>query len=285
MNKEKAREFFSNYYEGNMDSGLQQALEQAMSRDASIRDEYREFENTYEDLGTLKFEAIEIPFGLNDKILANIDRHIYENKRSQQPAWTTWLRNFSIAGVSAVAVLGAFLSLRNVNSKEPSQAGSGIGSSSTKEELTIEPITNRSAKINFAPASTKVLTIHQGLNGPELRRNTVLDGKELASTLENSNPEPAVFDLEIAGEKPTLIALPGSEANVTKIGQGDMEAFARSLASFYKVPVEIRVSATNVNLNWDFEAPDPVKAAMSTLGDLQSYNISRSDKNLIVITD
>jgi hypothetical protein len=285
MNKEKAREFFSNYVEGTLDSGLQQAFEQAMARDASIRDDYRDFEKNYEDLGSLKFEAIEIPFDLNDKILANIDRHIFENKRNQQPAWTTWLRNFSIAGISAVAVLGAFLSLRNVNSKQTIDAGTGISNGPAKDELSIEPISNRSAKIDFAPNSTKVLTIHQGFNGPELRRNTVLDGKELATTLENSNPETAVFDLEVNGSKPTLIALPGSQADVTKSGQGDMEAFARALASYYKVPVEIRVGALNVNLSWDFEAPDPVKAAASTLGDLQSYNVSRNDKNLILITD
>src|SRR2546429_9984360 len=103
MNQEKAKEFFSNYYEGTLEPGLAQALEHAMSRDGGIRDDYHHFEQSYEELSSLKFETIEIPFDLNDKILANIDRHIYDNRRSQQPAWTTWLRNLSIASISAVA--------------------------------------------------------------------------------------------------------------------------------------------------------------------------------------
>jgi hypothetical protein len=286
MNKEKAREFFSNYYEGTLEPGLSQALELAMSRDNSIREEYREFEDTYENLGQLKFETIEIPFGLNDKILANIDKHVFESKRNQQPAWTTWLRNFSIAGVAAVAVLGAFLSLRHGKSDtDTTGAGAFTGSGSAKEEMIIAPLTNHEASIHFAPNSTKVLSIHDGLNGPELRRNTVLEGKELETTLANSKPETTTFDLQVQNErKSTLIALPGSQPNATKVGQGNMEAFAMALAGYYKVPVEIRVTSPNVNLNWDFESPEAAKAAMATV-DLQQYNVSRKDNGLIVISD
>ena len=295
MNQEKAREFYSTYYEGNLEPGLKQALEQAMGRDASIRSEYREFEQTYEELGSLKFETIEIPFDLNDKILANIDRHLYENRRAQQPAWIIWLRNAAIAGVSCVAILGAALSLRNFGSRgqEAGQAGLGFvptGASTTKDQLTVEPGANRDATIHFQPSDTETLVIREGLNGPERSRVTVLQGEDYPTRLQNPNAEATVFDLEAKGDKselrPTLIALPGSSSSSDTKGQGDLEDLAKALASYYRVPVEIKVATPTVTVNWNFQAPDAVSAARNAL-DPARYAITwgENNHNLLVISE
>jgi len=283
MNQEKAREFFSSYYEGAIEPGLKQALEQAMAKDPNIRDDYRAFENAYEDLGSLKFETIEIPFDLNDKILANLDRNIYERKRNQQPSWIMWLRNAAIAGVSCVAVLGAVLSLRNLTSKTASAGGFQVGS--FKNALKIEPRTNREATVSFAPATTETLIIKEGLNGPERRRATVLEGKDMTTTLQNPNANATVFDLEVKSDKrSTLIALPGSAASTSKTGGGNLEEFARALASYYKVPVEIHVDSPTVNVTWDFQANDALNATPAAL-DASRYTIDWQTNNLLVISD
>ena len=285
MNQEKAKEFFSSYYEGTIDPGLKQALEHAMGKDASIREEYREFENTYEELGTLKFETIEIPFDLNDKILANIDRHIYETRKNAQPAWMMWLRNVAIAGVSCVALLGAAISIRNFGSKNSQiQAGTGLGAG-MDDELTIDPKTNRGVEITFDPNKTETLVIREGLDGAERRRTTVLEGKTLSTTLENENANATVFELEVNDNpRSTLIALPGSVATTEKAGQGNMEEFAKALASYYKVPVEVRVATPTVHVNWNFEAPDALGAANSSLN-LTRYAITLQMNNLLVISE
>jgi len=284
MNQEKAREFFSNYYEGTLEPGLAQALEQAMARDNSLRDEYQDFENSYEELGTLKFETIQIPFDLNDRILANIDKHIFENRRSQQPAWTMWLRNLAIGSVCAVAILGAVLSLRSFNSRATG-AGVVTAGGTTKDEITVEPNSNRDATITFAPNTTQTLVISEGLSGPVRRRTTVLEGKGLTTTLENPSTEATVFHVKVSSDpRATLIALPGSEPTAAKIGQGNLADFAKALAGYYRVPVEVHVSAPTVNVSWEFKSLDAQQAAIGTL-DLQRYTILRGDNNMIVISE
>lgn len=285
MNQEKAREFFSSYYEGTLEPGLKQALEQAISKDAAIREDFEDFENTYEGLGSLKFETIEIPFDLNDKILANIDKHIYENRRTQQPAWMMWLRNVAIAGVSCVALLGAALSLRKLTAPVAS-GGAGPISGSTKEELSIKPNTNHDAVIHFAPSSTETLIIRQGLNGKDLRRATVLGGNEgIDVPIENPSESTVVYDLEVKSDpRQTLIALPGSASSNVQAGQGNLEDLAKALASFYRVPVEVHVASPTVSVNWNFQSPDALNAARATL-DVNRYVITLHMNNLLVISE
>ncbi len=284
MNQEKAKEFFSSYYEGNLDAGLKQALEQAMNKDASIREDYRAFEHTYEEIGSLKFETIEIPFDLSDKIIANIDRHVFEAKRKQQPVWISWLRNVAIAGVSCVAILGAALSLRNLNGKA---AGANlVPTAATKDELAIEPTTNHDATLHFSPSQSDTLIIREGLGGRERRHADVVGGDQLTTTLENPNASATVFDIETpkSDTRSTLIALPGSAPFTQKSGKGDMQDFAKALASYYRVPVEVHVASPSIDVTWNFEGPDALNAAQSTL-DLARYAITWRVNNLLVISE
>ena len=50
MNQEKAKEFFSAYYEGTLEAGLQQSLEQQLRADGNLRREFRDFERAMEDV-------------------------------------------------------------------------------------------------------------------------------------------------------------------------------------------------------------------------------------------
>jgi hypothetical protein len=285
MNQEKAREFFSSYYEGSLDPGLKQALEQAMGKDASIRTDYKEFELTCEELGSLKFETIEIPFGLNDKILANIDRHVLETKKNQQPGWMMWLRNVAIAGVSCVAILGAALSLRNLSGRT-ANADVINADSGSKDELSVKPNTNRDATIHFAPSQTDTLLIREGLKGQELRRYTVAQGEELNKSIENPNQESTVFDIETpkSDTRSILIALPGSSPSHSQTGQGNLEDFAKALATRYRVPVEVHVARPTMNVSWNLQEPDALNAARTTLNATR-YAITLNMNGLLVISE
>jgi len=261
-----------------------------MGKDVSIRNEFREFEQTYEELGSLKFETIEIPFDLSDKILANIDRHVYENRKSQQPAWMLWLRNIAIAGVSCVAILGAALSLRNFGAKDKQAGQAGVFNlpAANKEELSIEPSAKHDAVIHFQPSQNETLIIREGLNGPERTRVTVLQGEDYPTRLQNPNTDATVFDLESSGDKTaarsTLIALPGSGSASEQTGQGNLEDLAKALASYYHVPVEVRVATPTENVSWNFQAATAVDAARTTV-DLTRYAIDYHVNGLLVISE
>ena len=53
MNHDKAREFFSAYYEGTLESGLRQQLEARFRADAHLKADYAAFVETIEALGEL----------------------------------------------------------------------------------------------------------------------------------------------------------------------------------------------------------------------------------------
>ena len=282
MNQEKAKEFFSPYYEGSLDAGLAQQLEAALGRDASLRADFKQFEQTYEDLGSLKFETIEIPFDLNERIAARIDRHVYEQRTSRQPIWTLWMRNVAIAGVSAVAILGAALSLRRAQGPTSTANLVPVGTS-PQDEISIEP-SGSGATLRFKPAEPQVLIIRQGLKGPERRRVSV-DESGLSTSLENPNPSSTVFEVDVQSDpRPALIALPGTQGARSRTGEGNLETFAKAMADFYRIPVEIHVSKPNVNVAWKFDSIDPQEAAASTLS-AQRYSIDRRTNGLLVIAD
>lgn len=284
MNQEKAREFFSTYYEESLDSGLSQAVERALDRDPELREDFRQFQRTYEELSNLKFETIEIPFDLNDRIGARIDRHLLEQKHAQRPSWTTWLRTTAIATVAVIAVLGAILSLQH-NSGPVATAGlTPFGQSSTKDQIDIAPLKNGSVDVHYSPSAAKTLIIREGLGGQE-RRRISLDHEDLSTQLQNTKPGATAFSIEVNGDRrSTLIALPGSDRSMAKAGEGNLEAFAKALASHYGVPVEVRVEAPNVSVSWKFDAADPEEAAAATL-DVQRYSIERRGSGLLVISD
>lgn len=283
MNQEKAREFFSNYYEGTLEPGLIQSLEQAMARDSGLRDDYQLFETTYEELGNLKFETIEVPFDLNERISARVDKHLYDQRTKRQPSWTLWLRNTAIGTVAAVAVLGAILSLNRNGAT--AQAGLGIDTiAASKDQVEVTALPNGSVRLHFAPEQSRTLVIREGLGGAE-RRSITLEKEELNTKLENTKPAPAAFAIEVSGDsRQTIIALPGTDRSVSKIGEGNLEGFAKALASHYGIPVQVTVKSPDINLSWNLVAEDPETAASSTL-DSQRFSIDRRASGLLVISD
>lgn len=284
MNQEKAKEFFSSYYEGNLEPGLTQALEQALKADSTLRDDYRDFEQTYEELGTLKYETIEVPFDLEDRIAARIDRQLYDRRNERQPAWTVWLRNLAVGGVGAVALLGAVLSVRKLNGAEANANIIAGLPQNAQDELTVDPAPNHAATVHFQPSASETLTIRQGLNGA-VRKQIQANGADVATTLENPTASPATFELEATGDtRPTLIILPGATAVTARKGQGNMDAFAEALAGVYNVPVEVRTAYPAVNLNWDFKETSAADAAKNVL-DISRYNIDWRANGLLVITE
>src|SRR5687767_3235474 len=113
MNADKAREFFSSYFEGTLDAGLRQAFELRLETDAETQAEYRAFERSMGQLDTLKDIEIEIPYDLNEKISARVDRHIFEAKRTKGSPWLAFLRPMAIGGLAAAAIIGTVITMNN----------------------------------------------------------------------------------------------------------------------------------------------------------------------------
>lgn len=282
MNQEKAKELFSPYYEGTLEPGLAQALDLSLSRDPDLRKEFEQFERTYDELRSLKFETIEIPAELADKIAARIDRHVYEQKRNQKPAWFGWVRNAGIATVAATAIIGAVLTLQRGTGN--SSSASVLPTASSSEQLAITP-TKVGVHLEFSPSGSQSLIIRDGLTGVERRRVDLQGGESLNTTLQNQAGAPAAFGITVGDEKRvTLVALPGKTKSAVATGSGNFESFAKALAGYYDVTVEVKVSEPNVSLNWNFERQD-VNSAISKTLNSSDYSIDLMKRNLVIISD
>ena len=126
MNQEKARELFSDYYEGSLDGGLRQSLEMNLRNDASLREDYTAFVETMEGLDALRSEEIEIPIYLSDRIATRLES-VQSRQKFGLPVWTNWLRGLAVGAVAIAAIAFAIPIFKG--DKSASTAGfSGSGS-------------------------------------------------------------------------------------------------------------------------------------------------------------
>ena len=131
MTHDKAREFFSAYYEGTLEPGLRASLGRRLEADARLQAEYDAFVGTVTSLDALRHEAVAIPAYLSDRIALRLDP-AFEAKAV--PFWKTlfvpraatphygWA--MALAGTFLVAAVG----LRGLRNDEVAQSGIvGVG--------------------------------------------------------------------------------------------------------------------------------------------------------------
>ncbi len=258
MNQEKAREFFSAYYEETLEGGLRQTFEQRLKTDATLQAEYRAFETTMNDLCEMKLEEIEIPAFLSDRIATRLEE-VQAKKRTSTPVWATWFRGLAFSGLAAAAIIGAIVSMRGGNN-EPSMGN--LGGMPASDQITFKLTKGSEVQLRYTPSAKKTLDIV--VDGKTEHRD--VDTHGMVSTLENKNAEAALFTVQVEGEKSSaIIAVPGTRAGVDKAGQGKMSDFVKALAGFYKTPVLVNVANMDASVTWSFESTDATDAANKAL--------------------
>jgi hypothetical protein len=286
MNQEKVREFFSAYYEGTLDPGLQQTMSATLTKDPVLLDEYRKFERTYEELAKLKYEVVEIPFDLHARITSRLDQHVEETNKSLPAGWTIWVRNVALAGVAAAAIVGAVLSLRPSTGTEVSPAGVNFPVTTEEAPARVDAVLRQGVvKLEFSPSEPKTVEIRKGLEG-EVLRTVELDGNSMSSPLENTGDSAIAFAATVKEDRSvTVVAVPGKlvSSDASPSGEGTLEQFALALANAYNVPVLLQVQDPKAPVKWDLTDEDVVRAATSVL-DKQAYNVMKRESGLVSIT-
>lgn len=279
MTNEKARDFFSAYYEGSLEPGLCVSFEQKLKADISLKDEYRAFERAMESLGTLQFEEIEIPHDLHERISARLDRDIYERKRNAKPALSLWIRSLAFSGVAALAIVGAIFAM-NARSGE---ANTASGAPLPANANVVYTVNGDDISLKYAPASTKVVVITND-EGKELSRNEVGgDGKpDLKTVLSNPLPNAAVFGIQIEGEaSPSFVAVYGTERSSINKGEGTVVDFAKAVADYYHTHVMVNTSTPTERVNWTFTTSDVVSEASRVVG--SNYTVTLLKNGMLEI--
>lgn len=267
MTNEKAREYFSAYSEGTLDAGLAQSFEVKLKADQTLRAEYEQFEATLKKLESLRFEQIEVPFDLNDRISAAVDKSIYDKKRTAQPGWALWLRNFAFAGLAAGAVFGAYLSINRGGDDGSAKANIlDIRGPKSIEQVEFSR-TPKGVGLEYKPTEKHTISIRGGDAG-EQKFET---GKELwLHELKNSQPDSALFEIDVQGEVPaTVVIVPGTIRNEIEVSQGTVAALAQEIADKFGVPVVLKTSKAQVEISWTtLDGSDALKTSEIALQNL-----------------
>jgi len=276
MNQDKAREFFSAYYEDALEGGLKQSLETQLKTDATLQADYVAFVETMRDLDALKHEEIEIPIYLSDRIASRLEQ-VQTKPKFGLPLWTTWMRGAAFAGLAVVAITAA---LPMFNSGGATANG-GFGGPGTADQLLFK-VDGSNVVLDYAPTSPKTVIVTSPVTGKELRRFD-LNGQRLESPIENSNQKPAVFKVEVVGDKtPSIVVVPGKATTNTKAGDGTVQDLAVSIAGRYHVPVVIEAADVQHHVTWTFGSGDANTAASQALEN-EGFSVDQRSDGLIKI--
>lgn len=282
MNNEKAREYFSAYSEGTLDAGLAQSFEAKLKADANLRGEYEQFEATLKELESLRFEKIETPFDLNERIGAAIDRSLYEKKRAAAPSWTLWLRNVAFAGLAAAALFGAYYTLNMKGEGQVAPAGGVVAPSKQPIEQIEYSKTKNGVQMNYRPTEKHVVSIKGGSEG---EKSFEVDNSGWLNELKNDQPEAATFTVDVKGEVPsTIVVVPGTERSSGATGQGNVVDFAKAIANHFGKPVVLRSTNISTELAWHFGSGDASQEVSAALNGLP-FGTELRESGVLSITD
>lgn len=236
MNANKAREFFSSYFEGNLDDGLRQAFERTLNTDAELQAEYKAFERTLGQLAGLRDVEIEVPFDLHERISARLDRHIYEKRQTRGGGFLAFWKPALAAGVASLAVIGTVLSLNSSGGDVQGAAVIGGGG-------TLPGPSSKGYRIEIQPAdSDRTIRVLNALTGAENIALRVGKGEASSLELSNSGAKAELSKIEIPGNAEQMfVAVPGRTALSGAGTDATLRGAALRLAARLRLPVVLLV--------------------------------------------
>jgi len=280
MTSDKAREFFSAHYEGSLEPGLVQALEQRMRADAVLAADYAAFVATMEELGSLQDEVIEPPIYLSDRIATRLEQATAKS-RNPKAAWVSWWRGLAFGAAATLAIGFAVVSVVNQAPTGNVATGGVASTGMSRDQLTFQMQSGK-LTMSYQPSGSRTVVVSSGISGKEVQRFP-LDGNRLETHLENNLADVALFDVQVLGEaRVATVALPGLARSAEKTGSGDVKKLAAALAGFYRVPVLLEVAEAGKPLSWNFSQTDAREAATQAVS-TEGYSVDQRPGGLIVI--
>lgn len=290
MNAEKAREYFSSYFEGELQGGLKESFERSLNTNAQVQAEYRAFEQTMQGLGSLYADVPEPDFDLHERISQRIDKHFYELDRAPRSSfWSGW-RRFAVAGIAGIAVVGAGISLMNSNNGNatsgviPSGGGPKKPQKANAVDATRIELTETDGKwvFHYTPVGSETVEVRDESGMPI--QDTNLTGEKLECPLVNEGSSATSVQISVSSaSNPVFVALPGSDTSEPEAsGKGKLIDLAKSAAQFFGRPIMVAVKNGNADVAWKFDSDHPVASITASIESL-GYNVEELDSGALRI--
>ncbi|MCU0316904.1 MAG: hypothetical protein MUC92_09955 [Fimbriimonadaceae bacterium] len=278
MNLNKARDFYSAYYEGTLEPGLKQALEAARQADPEIEQDYRQFEMLVSELPNLAVEPIEVPADLHDKISAKLDHHLWTLEQQKPKRWSWNWKVALVGGVACLAIVSAIFAIRPAEGTA-SEAGISlpVGATTAKFEIvdgSLGLIVNNSSPIT--------VTITNTADGQISAQRPLAPGR-LFIPLRNESDTAEVLSISFSEKEiePLLIVLPGKATGNVRSGEGTLLDCAKAVAQTFRTPITIRNRNTNEVVRWEFSQEDTTDNLVQALVK-NNINATMLDSRILV---
>jgi len=249
MNIQKAREYFSAYYEDTLDAGLRQTLEREFAKNPEVAADYKAYCNAVEQINSLRESVIDIPEDLHEQISRRVDHSLWEQKQSKKVGFFQSFWRLGLAGTAAVALIGSFFAIKMRSGGTTSQSGIvSVQPSAPSLELVMK---DGEPKIHATPRVSEEFIARDAETGQEISR-IQLDKAPLDSPLANENAQSRVIEFFFTKESSKkYVAIPGKERSTILEGHGTTMELAKTIADTYGIPVEmVQLPRADRSFSW-----------------------------------
>lgn len=254
MNPDKARELFSEYREGSLSPSLRAAFETVLKSDGELQSEYKQFDEILKDFEGQSAQTVEVPFDLHDKIIARLDKSIFEQRRNAKANWFSGWRLSFAGGLAAVAIIATLFSIKNNNSD---RAISGSDFSQGDQQTTFS-VSDGELAIKHGKGSGSVVV--KNYESGMLIHKYDLESGAIDAKQVNSSANPVLLRVETdSGSKleVVVIAIPGTEKATTTNGKSNALDFGKAVSAATGEPVRINVTDLSREFDWKIDPVEP----------------------------
>lgn len=256
MNINKARDFFSAYYEGELGGGIKEAFERSLTTDPALKAEYEEFVEIMKMLEE-PAEEVPAPHDLHDKIMTRLDHESWQEKQTAKPGvFSNWKLAF-VGALALVAIVAGGLSITNRGTGENSTEASWIPTGATKVTEKVDVVAENGKLVLNLEANSGSQYQIRAYGSTEVIEEVSLKGTTFETEINTKSPDTVALEvINAKGESKLLMVHPGTRSESLLKGEGSIVDCAKAIASTFRTPILIRVPDPEQHVAWDFESTD-----------------------------
>ncbi len=265
MNLNKARDFYSAYHEGSLDDGLKQAFERALSADAEVSAEYKQFVRIMQELKTLD-TPVAVPADLHLKIRERVDASINDlERKAKGVSWFFAWKPIAYGAVATAALIGVVASFSN--RANPDIATGSLGPVVSDSDPRVV-VLDGTVHLQFASTKLNTVSVSEVSTGRTLMNKAIV-GQSLDSPLTNLSAAPMVVSIGFAEQYSTIfVALPGERPLVAQDGSGTVLDLVAAVSGMFDVPVVVDAQGIDARIDWKLDSGDVMDAVKDELKEL-----------------
>lgn len=203
MKCDKARDLFSDFYEGHLARGLAEALKGHLAECYDCQEDYRGFTAVFASLGDLP--PIQPPEDLGKSISRRLDEVVWRQKEAAKPRIGVLRWALAAAGVGALTGL----SVLGYNRWQGSEVPAGTLPRANLEPSAHVRVEDGSVRLSYRPTKATRVSVMDATDSRLLHEVELQPGQQMSTPIEVLSDESRVIRVRIDDKTEFLVVLPG----------------------------------------------------------------------------